>query len=294
MPTIQVASFGGVSALPIRVAQSQGGFDRAGISVDERLTRSSQELREQLLDGTIAIAQLAPDNVVAWVDAGAPLKAWLGGSNGPIALVGMDAGTIPELQSKRIGVDSPSSGFVTVLAGLLGAHGLTLADTELVPLGATRLRYRALLAGDVSATMLTQPWARLAARQGCRVLGDHRTVAPGLVTSCAVSMTRFLAEQPEAASAYAEALGWAVGWLRETANQPVAAELLATDLEIDRETARDVVVAMMDAEVGWPTSLALSERSLLPSLTLRAQTLGLAAQEPEIYVDTLIASGGMP
>jgi NitT/TauT family transport system substrate-binding protein len=294
MPTIQVASFGGVSALPIRVAQSQGGFERAGISVDERLTRSSQELREQLLDGTIAIAQLAPDNVVAWVDAGAPLKAWLGGSNGPIALVGMDAGTIPELQGKRIGVDSPSSGFVTILAGLLGAHGLSLADTELVPLGATRLRYRALLAGDVSATMLTQPWARLAERQRGRVLGDHRNVAPGLITSCAASMTRFLAEQPEAASAYGEALGWAVGWLRETANQPLAAELLATELEIDRETARDVVVAMMDAEVGWPTSLALSERSLLPSLTLRAQTLGLAAQEPETYVDTLIASGGMP
>ena len=61
----------------------------------------------------LAIVHLAPDNVIAWSDdGGAPVRAWLGGSAGPISLVTRSAGSVAELRGARIGVDSPQGGFV--------------------------------------------------------------------------------------------------------------------------------------------------------------------------------------
>lgn len=265
-----VGSFGGVSALPIKVAVETGAFERVGLDVRCTRTGSSSELRDGLRSGTLFAAQLAPDNVVAWAaEEGPPIRAWLAGSNGPIALMSARAQRVADLRGARIGVDAPDSGFVTLLGRLLGNDGLSLADVTLVRIGATRRRFEALVSATIDATMLTLPWSRLAERSGAIALGDHRAVAPRLLTSCTASERQRLADAPETAAAYARALEAGIGWLRDPAHDREAASILGTDTAIDAELALEVVSRMHDPDVGWPRSLWLAEDALDPTLEIR-------------------------
>jgi len=179
---LRVATFGGISAFPIRVAERMGWPADDGLRLSTTNTTDSSALRDDLLAGRVEIAHAAPDNVFAWADtAGAGTEptvvaVWLAGSNGPISLVSRSPGPIAALGGARIGVDAPTSGFAPILLRLLGTAGLTSQDVELVPLGATRGRSAALLEGRVDASMLTLPWSTLAVAAGCHLLGDHASV----------------------------------------------------------------------------------------------------------------------
>jgi ABC-type nitrate/sulfonate/bicarbonate transport system substrate-binding protein len=284
MTTVSVLTFGGVSALPIRVAQSQGSFEAADLVVQLEQVRSSAEIRERLTTRTAVIAHLAPDNVISWVDEGAPIRGWLAGSTGPIALLGNGISRTAELQGRRLGVDSADSGFVTILRRLLAQADLHPSDVELVPIGATRLRYQALVDGSIDGTMLTLPWSSLAQQRGAAVLGDHRAVAPGLLTSCAASLLGWLEDEATTAQAYAAALVPALAWLRDHGNREPAAALLTDELGIEAAQARAVLAVMAEPEVGWRDDLSITASDLSPSLTLRLQSVGVAAHPAETYI----------
>jgi ABC-type nitrate/sulfonate/bicarbonate transport system substrate-binding protein len=267
---LTVGSFGGVSALPMKAAIETGAFEQVGLDVRCTRTGSSAQLRAGLRSGTLFAAQLAPDNLVAWAAEDGPLiQAWLAGSNGPVELMSTRARGIGDLRGARIGVDAPDSGFVTLLGRLLANDGLSLEHVRLVPIGATRLRFEALLSAAIDGTMLTLPWSRLAERSGASALGDHRAVAPGLLTSCTATSRERLQHEASTASAYARALEAAMTWLRDPAHDRQAATMLAEDTGIDPGLALEVVSLMHDQDVGWPRSLRLTRDALDSTIEIR-------------------------
>jgi ABC-type nitrate/sulfonate/bicarbonate transport system substrate-binding protein len=284
---LDVGSFGGASTLPLRVAEEVGFFAARGLQVRRTVTTDSDRLREALRDAQLAIVHAAPDNVIAWSDAGVPVSAWLAGSSGPISLVARTAESVVSLRGSRIGVDSPLSGFAPILRKLLMAGGVGEDEVELVSLGATRFRFVALEEGAVDATMLTLPWSLLAERSGAVILGDHTDIAPGLLTSCAASLPAWLSENQSRAMAYADAIDTSVLWLRDPANGERASQLLATDMKLEVEVAAAVLALMLDAARGWPTGARLHGPELTPTWDLRAETMRPPALPPEAYVGVL-------
>lgn len=288
---IAVGTFGGLSALPLRVADSQGFFRAAGLSIDLVVTRDSARLQDQLVRRELFVVHAAPDNVIAWTDAGpVPFRAWLAGSNGPITLVGREAVEVTNLRGARIAVDSPNGGFAPILRRLLAEAGITHDDVDLVPMGATRLRYSALLDARIDATMLTLPWSLKATENGAASLADHVSVAPGLLTSCAVSTADRLAAEPGTVAAYAEAIEIALGWLHEAEHGEEAAGLLASDMDLDVGEARSTLQVMSEPTAGWPAGARLHGAELVPTWQLRSETLGRPGQPPQGYVHVLESS----
>ena len=284
---LAIGTFGGVSAFPLLVAQETGRFAEADLDIEVMVTRDSGSLREGLETGELAIAHLAPDNVIAWADDAAPVRAWLGGSAGPISLLARDAEHIRDLRGRRIAVDSPRSGFTPILRQLLRTGDVDPADVELVATGATRLRFAALQGGAVDATMLTLPWSTLAAASGLIVLGDHLDVAPALLTSCAASLTAWLAHNEAIAAPYALAIDAAVAWIREPAHHAEAAAMLAADMRLEPSVATVVLATMLDQRRGWPKTVNLKGIELRPTWTLRAESMGAPTSPPEAYVQVL-------
>jgi ABC-type nitrate/sulfonate/bicarbonate transport system substrate-binding protein len=174
------------------------------------------------------------------------------------------------LRGARIGVDSPTSGFAPILVRLLDAAGVADTDVELVALGATRGRYQALIEGRIDASMLTLPWSTLAVAAGGHVLGDHTSVAPGLLTSAAIARRRWLDDARETATSYRSMLGQAVAWLRDPASLPTAAAWLAEDLGAEPAIAREVLASMADPVTGWRSDVGLDAGSLDMAHELRA------------------------
>ena len=168
-----------------------------------------------LLEGRYQVVHATPDNFVAWRDrTGAPIVAWVGGSSGPIALVGRRGiSSVAELAGRSIAVDAPTSGFVSILRRILRTAGVDPASVHLDPLGATHLRAAALREGRTDASMLTLPWSAAAASEGLPILADSRTAAPRLQGSCGGSLEPWLEANPSEADGYLRAIVAALTWL---------------------------------------------------------------------------------
>ncbi len=253
---IDVCMFGGASSLPIIVASERGMFAASDLNVNIHLTKSSADLMEGLLDGRFGLVHADPGNFIAWRDrTKAPVLAWLGGTSGPIRLIAQPSiSNLRELAGRDIAVDSITSGFVSVLRKILRTAGLDEDDVELVPLGATALRFEALNAGTTSATMLTLPWAIVAQRAGFQVLADQDDVLPRLQGSCAASLAPWLDDHSSVADAYLRAISASLTWLNDPSNSADATALVEDHYGIDADVADDVRRAIMDPRTGWPPS----------------------------------------
>lgn len=286
-PTVlEVATFAGASSLPLFVASERGHFERAGLDVRLTTVKSSDQLMNGLLDGTFAIVHSAPDNFIAWRDrTGAEILAWIGGAGGPLALVG--GREVPDLEALRgrsVAVDSPESGFVSTLRLILRAAAIPESEVSLEPLGATSLRYGALVEGRTSATMLTLPWSLLAVESGCRVLGEQADVIPRLQGSCGGSLAGWLSANADVADAYLRALVAALTDLY-TGSMPGEAvrRLLAARYEIEDRHAETVRRAFVDPVRGWPPSALIDAEGMEAVCRLRSDAGRAPKSPPSTY-----------
>lgn len=171
----------------LRVARRTG---RLPDEVTEVPVASSPAQFAALADGSLDAALTSPDNVLAHrgsvdvqvlsaVDCGMGLALYSRLSPG-------------ELHGATVAVDVPTSGFALAMYAVLDSLGVT--GYELVALGSTPKRLRALLAGDCAATMLNAGNELHAEAAGFRVLGRAprpylgtvlvaRTEPPGLAAA---------------------------------------------------------------------------------------------------------------
>jgi ABC-type nitrate/sulfonate/bicarbonate transport system substrate-binding protein len=220
----------------VRVAHRTGQLGEAGLVVEERAVPSSPAQFESLLSGELHAVLTSPDNILAYrysptnplkttadarivsaVDRGVGL-----GLYGRSGIAGAE-----DLRGARFGVDVPTSGFAFAMYALAESLGLAREDYELVTLGSTPKRLRALLAGDCDATMLNAGNELLAEAAGLRPLATAgASLSPYLGTVLAV-----------------------VGDRHRDAAETLAGVLL--------HTASAVVEGRLDAEVAAEASSAL-------------------------------------
>jgi ABC-type amino acid transport substrate-binding protein len=137
----------------LRVARRLGPLD-----VTETLVPSSPAQFRALFDGAYDAVLTSPDNVLAYRYS--PVNPL--GSNAPVEmLAAVDRGMglalyarTTDLRGARFAVDVPGSGFAFAMYALAESLGLTRDDYQVVALGSTPQRLRALLAGECDATML--------------------------------------------------------------------------------------------------------------------------------------------
>lgn len=280
--TLEVATFSGASSLPLFVASERGHFQRGGLDVRMTTVRNSDQLMNGLLDGTFQIVHSAPDNFIAWRDrTDRDIVAWIGGAGGPLALVGAkDVPDVEALRGRAVAVDSPESGFVSTLRLILRAAGVAEEDIRLEALGATQLRYRSLLAGETSATMLSLPWSLLAAEAGCHIIGEQSAVIPRLQGSCGASLGGWLADNAAVADTYLRALVAALTELYTGAMDPDEVRALLRDrYAVEDRHAESVRRAFVDPVHGWPPSALIDAEGMAAVARLRTEA-GRAPRSP--------------
>lgn len=285
--SVRICTFGGASSLPLFVAQQLGFFDSNGLEIEITVTAGSDELMRGLLDGTFAVVHAAPDNFVAWRDrTEAEVVAWIGGTSGPVRLIAEPTvGRISDLAGRSIAVDARASGFVSVLRKLLRAGGVTEDDVTLVPLGSTRLRFDALIAGRTPATMLTLPWSILAADMGFQVIGDQRDVQPRIQGSCGGSLAGWLATNPDTANAYLRSICAALTWCYTPGNESAITAMIAERYGLENRFADQVRREILDPVQGWPPSGMIDPAGIEAVCELRREN-GMPPRLPTTaYVD---------
>ncbi|HEY6744757.1 MAG TPA: hypothetical protein VI357_03470 [Mycobacteriales bacterium] len=177
----------------LRVARRTGRLDDAGLVVTESAVPSSPGQFAALLDGSLDAVLTSPDNVLAYrYSPTNPLQRTADARMVSAVDRGMGLGLYarcsPEdLRGAAFGVDVPTSGFAFAMYALAESIGLDRGDYELVTLGSTPRRLRALLAGECAATMLNAGNELHAEAAGLTALATVKdTLPPYLGTVLAV------------------------------------------------------------------------------------------------------------
>jgi ABC-type nitrate/sulfonate/bicarbonate transport system substrate-binding protein len=201
---------------PVYVARDEGWFAAAGIELIERIYPATNDAVRALLGGHLDIAHVIPNGALP-----VPLRA--------VARV-LDRPTYRLFgRPGRVGVSAADSGDGPLVRLLLRHLGV---DGDLVPAGGPDARVAALLAGQIDATMVTEPFTFTLEDAGVPLLGDLCQALPDFPFAlCVVS-----GAGPRGLDTYLDVLRRA----RERLRDPTAAGILATATGCSPATAERV------------------------------------------------------
>jgi ABC-type amino acid transport substrate-binding protein len=155
----------------LRVARRLGRLES---EVSEELVPSSPAQFRALIDGVYDAVLTSPDNVLAYryspvnpLDERAQAEMVAAVDRGMGLALYSDR---DDLRGARLAVDVPGSGFAFAMYALAESLGLRRDDYQVIALGSTPKRLRALLAGECDATMLNAGNELLAEAAGFRAL----------------------------------------------------------------------------------------------------------------------------
>jgi ABC-type nitrate/sulfonate/bicarbonate transport system substrate-binding protein len=256
MDRLRLISFSTPPALA--VALHDGWLEREEIAVDLTRAPSSERQISGLLAGEWDVAHTAVDNVFAHVDgSGADLALVLVGEIGTdVRLVGRQAGEIGRLAGKRLGVDSPRSGYALMAYAILGRHGLDRSRYEVVEVGGSAQRAKELVAGSIDLAMLGAPYDEEAIAAGCRVLADAASYFPGYPALTVAVARTWAAGHRDLLRRYLRALAGAIRWSADPGNAEGTIAAIAAALGGNDRLARRL----------WERSARTREGSAPPSV----------------------------
>lgn len=260
------------------VARRTGRLREQGLEVDEVAVESSPAQFRSLLAGELDIALTSPDNVVAYrFSPGNPLgrtadvrivsaiDRGLG-----LALYGRPGLGADQLRGSTVGVDVPTSGFALAMYRLLESLGVGRDEYDIVALGSTPRRVKALIAGDCDATMLNAGNELVAEAAGCTALGTVAEVcAPYLGTVVCTAGPDHVAD----AEALTRALAASIDDICDGAVDDVVTDAAQELLGLSPDLTRRYVARLVDPTEGLVRGAMVDEAGLRTVIELRRHYL---------------------
>lgn len=289
---VRVIAFGGVSTVPLRIAETQGIFARHGVKVVAEFTPNSQVLRDGLAAGKYDVAHAAVDNAVAMVEAaGADIVIVMGGDDSMNELVVQPAvESVAALRGKTAIVDAPNTAYALQLRKILLGRGLVAGeDYTLKPIGGTPQRLQAMLQDkEYAASMLNPPFSIQARREGLKSLGFASQLIGPYQGIGAFALRSWARDNRQALVRYMSAYIEALRWFLDPANKTDAVAFLTTGLELQAGVAGETYAQAAASPGGLAPDARLSIDGLKNVLKLRAEIerqWNGTAPPPERYYD---------
>jgi ABC-type nitrate/sulfonate/bicarbonate transport system substrate-binding protein len=295
--SVVVGSF--TPSVLLAVARRTGRLAEQGLEVEERLVPSSPAQFRSLLDGDLDVAFTSPDNVLAYrFDPANPL-----GELADVRIVatvdrGLGLGLygrpgLPAVDAVArlvCGVDVATSGFALAMYALAESLGLPRDRLELVALGSTPNRLRALTAGECDLTMLNAGNELLAEAEGCARLASVAHV-------CGRYVGTVLAVHGETHLPVAQRLAAAVAAAAEDIRSGSAAEVAAheavTVLGLPGALAQRYVERLRTDDEGLIPEPGVDHRGLETVVALRRRFLPRVVAGRDVLEGALDARSGL-
>jgi ABC-type nitrate/sulfonate/bicarbonate transport system substrate-binding protein len=283
--------FQGVQNLPLFAAQQKGFFAKRGLSVDQRIAPSSQELRDGLAQGRYQIVHTSVDNAIAMAEqAKVDIVVVLGGDNGWNDLfVQPEIKTYGDLRGKTVVVDAPDTAFAFQLYQMLKLHGVGQNEIVLKPVGATRFRLQAITTDKgVAASMLNLPFSLLAEQAGIKKLATAVDVIGPYLSTTGFVLRAWAGDNGDVLVRYIQAYVEGLRWAMDPSNKAEAIELLAKGLNISQDIARRSYAVAVDPQQGFMRDAKVDIDGFKNVLKLRAELhgdWGGKPPAPEQYTD---------
>ncbi len=245
------------------IAAAEGLYAAEGLDV-EQLRMEHDEQTEHLLSGDTPIARHGPDGDIVLIEAGRPLRIVAGlVRKPPLTIYGARGITsLADLRGTTLAAVSGKFGSSLALRMVLADAGLAPGDYTLRMVGGTGRRYDALLAGTVSATILTPPQSGAAARAGLPLLANCSERYPNFLFSAVLVNLDVARAQPDTIVAYLRAELRAQRRLADPGAKGAMIRVLAENAELDAAEAAACYAEMVERDRVFSTDGNLAPADL--------------------------------
>ena len=288
--TLKLIQFRAAYNLPVHAGMETGIFARHGLALETAYTPGSLYISQALKEGGCDIGHTGADDIIADVeiDDSSDLFIFMGLHSGLFTLVGApDCASIDSLFGRSIAVDAKTSGFALVLERMLHTRRFARDDYQLIEVGGWESRYRALLEGKITATLLTEPFVRNALGAGCHLLARDFEMIPSYQGTCGAASRRWAQQHPDRLTRYIRAYVEATQWCFNTRNRQSCLDILARHNEVNGRAAEHTLDALLDPPHGVYAKAGVNISGVTAALELRAELGYLARPIPPVekYVD---------
>ena len=270
---------------PSFIAEALDLFAAENLSVERNVFTRPPDPVAGLIAGSLDIINVIPDVALLEMVKGAPLVVIANTNDRPQyrLMAQADIQNARQLEGKKIGVNDGHSAEALILRRLLRASALKDDSYELVPAGPPLERCEKLKAGELNATMVTEPFHFLLAAEGFNFLGSSVEAAPAYpFTVCVVRKTN---EVDERFVNFLQAIKKAWAWLAEPVHRSQAVEILSRETRIDPPLVEQTYELYLNDPA--PPSLEPTHHGVAAVLELLAESKRLPLPLPPArrYID---------
>ncbi|MGF6227885.1 ABC-type nitrate/sulfonate/bicarbonate transport system substrate-binding protein [Inquilinus ginsengisoli] len=249
---LKIIAFPGAPNLPVFAALKHGYFAAEGLEVAFTATPSSTYQFEAFGAGQFDIAFTAFDNIVAYQEgqvavalASPPdFRVIMGATQ--VELSAVVAPTIEraaDLRGKSLALDAVGTGFAFVLYAMLEELGLSMADYERVPVGATPDRWQSVKDGTHAGTITIEPFTSIARAAGFRVLRQSTETFPAYQGGIVAVRQGWAEQNADRVKAFIRGYLKGLDWTLAPENREQAAALLLAKMPEIKPGVVDKVLA---------------------------------------------------
>lgn len=281
MTEIKLICFPGAPNLPIFVATEKGWFGDEGLRVNLTTTPSSTFQAETLANGTFDVAGTAFDNVVAYSEGVGAVKiepkpdffAFMGATQIELALVtAPEVRTVADLKGRSVALDALATGFAFVLYEMLARAGVEQNDVEMVPVGATPLRWESVKDGKHAGTLTIEPFTSIARAQGFNVAQTSTELFDAYQGGSFATRRAWARDNADTLKGFIRGYLKGLDWTLDAANRDEATKILLANMEaIKPPVAPKVIANLCNPRSGLTPGAAILDDGVKTVLDLRSR-----------------------
>jgi ABC-type nitrate/sulfonate/bicarbonate transport system substrate-binding protein len=290
---VKMIGFGGGTNVPSWVAIDKGFFEKEGLKVTQDVTPGSKEQMQDIMAGKYQFASTAFDNIVAYTEGEGTDKfpdfdvvAIMGVHSGMNSVVARpEIKKYSDLKGKVAAVDSPTSGYATVLYQIIREKAGLEKDKDYTTasVGGTSGRVKALKDGAAQVAMISSPNDMQLKEEGFTILGDAAEEIGAFQGSAYAVRKSYAKDHPKEVEAFVRGVVAATDYV--FANKAGTVEVLKARIKNLSDADASSLYDRLIGPGGLNKRAALNTKGIETVLKLRTLYGGAAPTKPEKYID---------
>lgn len=220
---------------PLWVAAEKGFFEQRGVDVEIVNFAWDQDVNAALASGNIQVQCAATNTLITLINQGVDAKGFLlmdASYEADAILAAKTIASVADLKGKSVAFEAGATSDL-LLNYALSQNGMSIADIEVVPMGASEAGL-ALIAGRVDVAVTYEPYISAALAQG----DEHHVLytsaeRPGLISDLLIAEAAYIDANPEVIKNIILAWDDAVRFVRDNPEEggKIIAEAVGSPME---------------------------------------------------------------
>ena len=270
------------------VAREKGFFARENIDLD--VTYMTPDLViKALLAGTVDLSRSGAHFGLIAAARGGEIKIIGGSTYGyPYQVIGQSQlKSLADLKGQKIAAASLASITTTIFKDVMQRQGVPPTAYTLLFVGGSPERFQAVSSGQVAASLAeAPPFNFRSIDAGRKVLLNYSDEIKNLLYTAYFASNKSLAQNRVLLTRFMRAMGQAMRWLNDPANEKAVIEVMMQRLKIDEATAERTYKFMVPENKAFRGDGAIDVAALTEMIRLLAADQMIPKREPwETFVD---------